>query len=485
MKDVVSLHQILMVFSKEIFELFNKDITKYPTISSLAFAIYRSNFMESEDTKKIPLIYDNIYEDIKKSYHGGFVETYKPFSDNVYSYDIVSLYPSRMKNCPLPIGNPTYIGDNLNLDDFFGFFYAEIESPKSMRIPILQVNNNGNILTPLGKWSGWYFSEELKNAKKYGYTVKIIKGWFFVKGYIFSDYIDSLFSIKNSSVKNDPKYLISKLLMNSLYGRMGMSPFMENHEIIHKNEEKKYLSKKNIRITNILDFKNGYVLISFESINKYQESSNRYNVSVPIAAAISSWSRIKMSHFLNKYSNNILCVDTDGIKVNCELSGIDVGDNLGDMKYEFKFKEFVSLAPKVYGGLIEGEEEIVKIKGLKNPLPYFELKSLLKKDSKLVLPNEKWYRHLDNGYIQIKNETYTLMITENKREIIYNDNNLFIDTKPFVINDNFIVKGKMLDLIVYENNKNLIPFQFDNIHKNIDNIEKFRLSGKILKKIFE
>ena len=45
--------------------------------------------------------------------------------------------------------------------------------------------------------------------------------------------------------------------------------------------------------------------------------------------------------------------DTDGIKTDCLLDKEDVGNDLGDMKYEYSFKEFVSIAPKVYGGILK------------------------------------------------------------------------------------------------------------------------------------
>lgn len=49
---MVTLYQILQVFSKEIYKLFKKNITKYPTLPSLGFAIYRSNFMKNIESKK-------------------------------------------------------------------------------------------------------------------------------------------------------------------------------------------------------------------------------------------------------------------------------------------------------------------------------------------------------------------------------------------------------------------------------------------------
>jgi len=52
-QDVVTLYQVINQFSKEIFKVFKVDIIKYPTLSSVAFAIYRTNYMSSEI---IPLV---------------------------------------------------------------------------------------------------------------------------------------------------------------------------------------------------------------------------------------------------------------------------------------------------------------------------------------------------------------------------------------------------------------------------------------------
>ena len=80
------------------------------------------------------------------------------------------------------------------------------------------------------------FSEEINNAIKFGYKFKILRGYLFDKEYIFTEYINDLYKIKQAHNKNEPKYLISKLLMNSLYGRFGMDYRLSEHAIIDNNE---------------------------------------------------------------------------------------------------------------------------------------------------------------------------------------------------------------------------------------------------------
>ena len=101
----------------------------------------------------------------------------------------------------------------------------------------------------------------------------------------------------------------------------------------------------------------------------------------------------------------------------------------GQLKLEHIFDEAVYLAPKMYGGKTPNYEYI-KIKGLKNPIPFNELIKLLHKGNTSKKPNQKWYRSLSKGHILIKDEFYTLSITESKRQLLYNSNNIFYNTKP-------------------------------------------------------
>src|ERR1700679_4339508 len=102
-----------------------------------------------------------------------------------------------------------------------------------------------------------------------------------------------------------------------------------------------------------------------------------------------------MSHYLMKYTDNIYAIDTDGIKIDCYLDIDEVHNKeLGKMKYEYTFIEGVFPAPKVYGGILEKpykkyEKELVKIKGLKNPIDYNQLKLILKKNELLIIEREK------------------------------------------------------------------------------------------------
>lgn len=130
-----------------IFSQFQLDITKYPTLPSLAFALYRAKFMSSG--AKIPILLGNVYKDISQAYRGGFVDVFRPMAENVKSYDVNSLYPSAMAKNPMPVGAPKYFeGDPskyISEENMFGFFLVKVQAPKDIQIPILQhsITENG------------------------------------------------------------------------------------------------------------------------------------------------------------------------------------------------------------------------------------------------------------------------------------------------------------------------------------------------------
>jgi hypothetical protein len=96
-----------------------------------------------------------------------------------------------------------------------------------MYAPIIQTRvktkKGFSTIAPLGKWTDWLFSEEIYNAEKKGYSFKILKGYLFEKQNIFKDFVNDIYKIKESYDKSHPLYLISKLILNSLYGRYGMN----------------------------------------------------------------------------------------------------------------------------------------------------------------------------------------------------------------------------------------------------------------------
>src|ERR1700749_612794 len=245
----------------------------------------------------------------------------------------------------------------------YGFFFVEVICPDNLHKPILPLRfdtgDGVRSLYPTGTWCGWYHSEELKNALSYGYTYKIIRGYIFNKQHVFIDYLDNLFNIKKNHEKNDPLYLIAKLLMNSLYGRFGMSVITNNQLIIDEKNLHLWQNKGIIKEHIQLNEEKSFIIFEDPELSEQQfynnltnqTINNKHNISIPIAAAITANARIFMSKFKNNPNIILMYTDTDSLFTQNELPKELIGTKLGQFKLEQIYKEIVFLAPKVYGGI--------------------------------------------------------------------------------------------------------------------------------------
>src|SRR5277367_6949469 len=142
-----------------------------------------------------------------------------------------------------------------------------------------------------------------------------------------------------------------------------------------------------------------------------------------------------MSEFKTMDDITLFYSDTDSIDRNKPLDPKYIGSELGKMKLEHIFDDAIFLAPKVYGG-ITSSYEYVKVKGLKNPVSFNQLKPLLIKDANLKINQEKWYRNISEGNIKILPEIYTLMINNLKRGLVFDNTNKYLNKIPKKLNNN-------------------------------------------------
>lgn len=433
----IKLLKVLSKFLTLIFERFKLDINKYPTLPSLSFAIFRSQYLKKGS---IHMLSGDIANDIRQGYTGGACDMYVPSTlsegEKIYAYDVNSLYPYVMASCKLPIGKPTYFSGDITKreNNAFGFFYCNIIAPDNLKHPILQthVKTKDGIRTvaPLGSWSDMIFSEEMYSAKKIGYKFEVLWGYTFESDFIFKNFVNDLYKIRLEYPKSDPMNYIAKILMNSLYGRFGMDDNFVQSSIMNKEDYLKFekLDKYN-SIIDVIDLEDNYLVEckspKVELDTLLDNGSETHNINIAIAAAITAIGRIHMSQFKNRKDFKLFYSDTDSAFTNKPLPKEFIGEGLGLMKLEHICKDAVFLAPKVYALLTE-DGLIMKVKGLSNEsvknISIEELKDLLVKDSKLEANQEKWIKNISHGSISVKEQIYTLKVTSNKRELIYKNN---------------------------------------------------------------
>lgn len=332
--------------------MFKENLTKM-TIGSNALNNYRSmlkNFM-----KYYPELSFEIDQDIRQSYKGGFTYLNPIYKDKIVNNGIVldvnSLYPSVMKNELLPIGEPMYFKGKYESDKLYPLYVQMISCSfkiKKGMIPTIQIKNsmffmgneylessNNDIVTltltniDLELFFKHYEVEELTYHS--GWKFKAQSG-------LFNTYINYWSDKKIQSKKDDNKalYKISKLMLNSLYGKFAKNPVTRSKYPYLEDDVVKY---------------------------KCHEAEISKSLYIPTGTFITSYARRKTietsqlirDYTLNKYGiDYYIYSDTDSIHM-LELEEnelkkfIDIDDYiLGFWKLESKFKRGKFIRQKCY-----------------------------------------------------------------------------------------------------------------------------------------
>ena len=216
---------------------------------------------------------------------------------------------------------------------------------------------------PIGKWSGWYFSEELQFASLNGYKIKVIKGYKFGKSSkVFDNYVTRLYGIKSDPANKGAISSIAKNLLNSLLGRFGMNVNKPVTKLVDYNELVKiqgtrvmgsthqqitqndslvsYFTKidKDICESHNVD----YYKIVLDNISKSEFKDLKVNkelmeVSLTTSAAVYSYARIYMKKIkldLLSKGVSLYYTDTDSLVTDKPLNDNLVGNDIGQFKLE-------------------------------------------------------------------------------------------------------------------------------------------------------
>ncbi len=349
------------------------------------------------------------------------------------------MYPSQMMKQPMPVGkitkfkgNPLLVGETLeSLSKQLAFIKCTVYVDKSLNRPTYQttiyLNGEFRSMCATGTFlNQWVFVPELlKYEEKTNGLIRIIpesiqEGYLFESQILFKDFIDRLFKIKKSSSKSDPLYQISKVLMNSLYGRMGLKQELSEYKFMDILEIEKFSLNKDVNIKDIIEFQNSLksLVITLKDSDQVELKS-----SVPIAAAISAYARMELSSILLDEETDILYTDTDSYKSTQKITELERykhldHNNLGALKYEETYSESLFLLPKVYGAVIKDSvNQFTKIKGFKDQVEFNQLKKLLFNKESLKLSQNKWLKNMMKSEIKIMKSPYLLNLNENKRLI--------------------------------------------------------------------
>lgn len=343
--DLLVLYEILVKANKQVFMDYDLNMVDSLTIYNLAMKLYMTKYYNNN----IPSINKpSLYNDVKLAYYGGITEVYKPYGENLYYYDVNSLYPYAALNS-MPGTNCIYmdtINNSIeNIDNFFGFYYCTIKTNNSY-LGLLPVRSKQGIIMPNGEWSGWYFSEQLKFASLNGYEIFVHKGYNFDKqNNVFDSYVNNLYEIK-STTSNPIEKAISKSLLNNLLGRFGLNIHTSKTDLVDMDNYNEIVQTKSVKsiktigdkilinYTNYVskaicdelnvDYKNAVI----QNIkNNHEKETTFRDVSLIIASAVTSYARIHISKIkLNSdviKSHNLDIVKLSNVHKDRESTSID------------------------------------------------------------------------------------------------------------------------------------------------------------------
>lgn len=360
----------VQIVAKAVDYFYSQGLNKM-TIGSCALEEYKKLIKKRNFKRYYPT--PKYHEDVRQSYRGGFTYLNPKFAGktikNGVVLDVNSLYPSVMYFETLPFGTPIYFNGEYKDDPIYPLytqmFRCQFEL-KPGKIPTIQdkftgmfkqneyLTSSGDEVVPL-----CLNSVDLKLFFEHYnvYNYEPISGWKFksTQG-LFTDYIDKWSNNKIQAKKdgNHGLYLISKLFLNSLYGKFGSDnkvkskiPYLGEDDVIH--------------------FKDS-------------EVEEKDGVYIAMASFITSYARLKTITAAQKVMDNynegkskiqFVYADTDSLHCSSpdfELpEGLDIDDTkLGAWKYESKFNKAKFLRQKCY---IENSTEDIE-----NESPEYELK---------------------------------------------------------------------------------------------------------------
>lgn len=415
--------------------------------------------------------------------------------------DFTSLYPYVCKYAKFPIGHPTvYFGKDIP-SDLFGILKCKILPPQNLLHPVLPYRTRNKLTFPLCRTCaeqnhqrfcphdqaedralvGTWVSIEVQKAVSLGYVIlELFEAWHFQKttqydpvtrtGGIWSKCIDLWLKHKqeasdwpawcesdadkqqyiksyaehegielqaDSIEKNDGLRSLAKLLLNSMWGKMGQNP--NKSKITYISEPAEYVSMMTngaLEITDLMYVNDEHIALRWNEKSDFVESLP--NTNVILAAFTTAHARLKLYSLLENLQERVLYFDTDSV-VYIHQEGLwnpPLGDYLGELKDETNgvpITTFVSGGAKNYAYELADGSSVCKIRGFtlnhRNSL-VLNMETL----KKLVTTSENTQPSINNPFKIIRKDGDLYTTSESKGyQIVYDKRILCEDfvTFPF------------------------------------------------------
>lgn len=332
------------IMSQALRIMFNQGM-EHMTSASNALHNYKE-IMGKKFDKYFPVLDLSLDEFIRESYKGGFTYVSPRFQNIEIGkgmvFDVNSLYPSVMYEKLLPYGYPKRFIGKYEKDKNYPLYIQKFSCMfeiKSNHLPTIQIKNSISSFIPTEYLTSSKGKEvtltmtnidlELFFSHYNVYNPVFIEGYKFrgVHG-LFTDYIDkwSAEKIKAKEEGNSSMYLLSKLMLNSLYGKFALNPRVKSKIPFYNPHKKK------------VQFKEG-------------KEEIRDGIYLPVGTFITAYARRKTISSAQTVYDRFMYADTDSI----HLEGMEMPTNieihptkLGAWDYEGKFDKAFYVRQKTY-----------------------------------------------------------------------------------------------------------------------------------------
>jgi DNA polymerase elongation subunit (family B) len=409
------------------------------TVASQAFTAFRHRFMHE---KILVHNFGEIIELELNSYRGGRCEAFVLGKrENVYKLDVNSMYPFVMKNYEYPIKplsdevlKEIPIKDVLsNITDEKKFVLAECDMVLNQ--PAIAVKKE-KLFFPIGKVRQTLTNPEIEyiiDNPDVGKIVNINKCVFYEQATIFNKYVDYFYEFRKGTT-NKAYQQMSKLFLNSLYGKFGQKS-MSSYEKVEDEIVKKELTELMDDLhTHVVDELIGEITVRYirlgDDVYLINNSTDILSSeSCPIiASTVTSFARMFLFKLMKMAKlKNVFYVDTDSLFVNeigyeiLNSNGLVSNNELGKLKLEEKG------TVEIFGAKNYSFNDEIKLKGIKKDARKTGENSYIQ--SQFLTKNMRYRKGLPDGLIKVQPITKTISSIYDKGVVtgeivsphIYND----------------------------------------------------------------
>lgn len=325
-------------------------------------------------------------------------------ADDVYVYDINSMYPWIYSSMPMPDIRTIKSVKSLHKDDLGFVMLTNITAKvKPNKMPLIKLKTgikhpNSSHYQPTLKVDRLFVLTNLEYQYLLeNYDIEEMGPVQFLKAdenkelhKAFKAFCKYWYKQKKDARKiNDgTKEWFAKLMLNSLYGKFGQ--FESQYENYHLTNHNGILAK--------------------EDVSKYVDSM--WDADLAVASYITAYGRVKLANDINEIGIERFCYcDTDSLHVIGEAKELDVGVELGQWKLEGISTQSKFIQPKTYGELIDdkwhsvcaGFTDTIPIKDFESGLRVMVKRSFLVRGGTQI--QDRWLvlgsnvaRDFKNGY---------------------------------------------------------------------------------------